>query len=33
LSLIPLAKALAPSTPMILPSRRSFVKNFLFWRH
>ena len=32
-SWIPLAKALAPSTPMMLPSKRSLVKNFLFWRH
>ena len=33
LSLMPLASASAPCTPMILPSSSNFVRNFLFVRH
>ena len=33
LAAIPFAKAFAPSTPIMLPSRSSLVKNFLFCRH
>jgi len=32
LSFIPFANALAPSTPIVFPSKRSLVKNFLFYK-
>ena len=32
LSWIPFANAFAPSTPIVFPSKRSFVKNFLFYK-